>query len=38
VRYYRAGKILAAASISRDVENLKVEVALERALAVAAHV
>ena len=38
VRYYRSGKILAAASISRDLENLKVEVALERALAVAAHV
>jgi NADPH-dependent 2,4-dienoyl-CoA reductase/sulfur reductase-like enzyme len=31
VRYYRAGKILAAASISRDLENLTVEVALERA-------
>jgi NADPH-dependent 2,4-dienoyl-CoA reductase/sulfur reductase-like enzyme len=41
VRYYRARKILAAASISRDLENLTVEVALERAatrLAIAAHV
>jgi hypothetical protein len=39
-RYYRAGKILAAASISRDLENLTVEVALERAatwLAIATH-
>src|SRR6516162_8413415 len=36
VRYYRSGKILAAASISRDVENLKVEVALERASALSA--
>jgi NADPH-dependent 2,4-dienoyl-CoA reductase/sulfur reductase-like enzyme len=33
VRYYRSGKILAAASISRDLENLTVEVALERATA-----
>ena len=36
VRYYRSGKILAAASISRDLENLKVEVALERASALSA--
>jgi hypothetical protein len=33
VRYFRSGKILAAASISRDLENLTVEVALERATA-----
>jgi len=39
VRYYRAGKILAAASISRDLENLTLEVALERAAtSLAAHV
>jgi hypothetical protein len=40
VRYFRSGKILAAASISRDLESLMVEVALERATArpaIAAH-
>jgi hypothetical protein len=30
VRYRRNGKVLAAASIFRDIENLKEEVAMER--------
>jgi NADPH-dependent 2,4-dienoyl-CoA reductase/sulfur reductase-like enzyme len=36
VRYFRGGKILAAASISRDLANLTVEVALEHASALPA--